>query len=227
MSDVAPTPSSTNGVEAPALPDLASLMARSSKRSRTLFSSAFTSTTPLPSFVGTSDGLAESTKARLASSIADAYADAATLPPALLAQQGGVGPTRPGAQAGTKRARATGVEDELEGSGPAASYVSDLSARPSASTSSSAPQAGVVALRRAEGFASAADGGGGSSLNTALIRKRDAAARIAKPQHHAQWKLTRVISGHLGWVRCIAVEPGNKWFATGAGDRMIKVSCCC
>lgn len=33
----------------------------------------------------------------------------------------------------------------------------------------------------------------------------------------------RVISGHLGWVRAVAVEPGNKWFATGAGDRTIKI----
>lgn len=33
----------------------------------------------------------------------------------------------------------------------------------------------------------------------------------------------RVISGHLGWVRSVAVEPGNKWFATGAGDRVIKI----
>jgi len=36
-------------------------------------------------------------------------------------------------------------------------------------------------------------------------------------------KLSRVISGHLGWVRAVAVEPGNQWFATGAGDRVIKV----
>ena len=33
----------------------------------------------------------------------------------------------------------------------------------------------------------------------------------------------RVISGHLGWVRSVAVEPGNKWFATGAGDRVVKI----
>lgn len=37
-------------------------------------------------------------------------------------------------------------------------------------------------------------------------------------------KLKTVISGHLGWVRSVAVEPGNQWFATGAGDRVIKVS---
>lgn len=36
--------------------------------------------------------------------------------------------------------------------------------------------------------------------------------------------LHQVISGHLGWVRSIAVEPGNQWFVTGSADRTIKVS---
>lgn len=49
------------------------------------------------------------------------------------------------------------------------------------------------------------------------------APSIPKPKWHAPWKLYRVISGHLGWVRCVAVEPGNEWFATGAGDRVIKI----
>ncbi|XP_055607946.1 pleiotropic regulator 1 [Uranotaenia lowii] len=49
------------------------------------------------------------------------------------------------------------------------------------------------------------------------------APTIPKPKWHAPWKLYRVISGHLGWVRCVAVEPGNEWFATGAADRVIKV----
>lgn len=49
------------------------------------------------------------------------------------------------------------------------------------------------------------------------------APSIPKPKWHAPWKLARVISGHLGWVRCVAVEPGNEWFATGAADRVIKV----
>ncbi|RDX45921.1 WD40 repeat-like protein [Polyporus arcularius HHB13444] len=47
--------------------------------------------------------------------------------------------------------------------------------------------------------------------------------RTVKPTYHPPWKLMRVISGHLGWVRSVAVEPGNKWFATGAGDRVIKI----
>lgn len=58
-------------------------------------------------------------------------------------------------------------------------------------------------------------------LSQSLIRRRE--ARQVKPDYHAQWKLLRVISGHLGWVRSVAVEPGNKWFATGAGDRVVKV----
>ena len=47
--------------------------------------------------------------------------------------------------------------------------------------------------------------------------------RTVKPEYHPPWKLVRVISGHLGWVRSVAVEPGNKWFVSGAGDRVIKV----
>ncbi|KAK9721991.1 WD domain, G-beta repeat [Popillia japonica] len=58
-----------------------------------------------------------------------------------------------------------------------------------------------------------------NQLNT-LIRK---APTMPKPKWHAPWKLYRVIAGHLGWVRCVTVEPGNEWFATGAADRIIKI----
>jgi pleiotropic regulator 1 len=47
--------------------------------------------------------------------------------------------------------------------------------------------------------------------------------QLGKPEWHAPWKLMRVISGHLGWVRSLAVEPNNQWFASGAGDRTIKI----
>lgn len=59
--------------------------------------------------------------------------------------------------------------------------------------------------------------------NTAIAHKRNTIT-MPKPQWHAPWKLYRVISGHLGWVRCIDVDPSNEWFVTGAGDRIIKVS---
>lgn len=54
-----------------------------------------------------------------------------------------------------------------------------------------------------------------------LIPKKQSV--IPRPTWHSPWKLYRVISGHLGWVRCVAVEPGNDWFATGAADRVIKI----
>eukprot|EP01029_Cantina_marsupialis_P029707 TRINITY_DN782034_c0_g1_i1.p1 TRINITY_DN782034_c0_g1~~TRINITY_DN782034_c0_g1_i1.p1 ORF type:complete len:425 (+),score=111.08 TRINITY_DN782034_c0_g1_i1:187-1461(+) len=47
--------------------------------------------------------------------------------------------------------------------------------------------------------------------------------QVPIPQFHKPWKLHRVFSGHLGWVRAIAVEPGNEWFATGSADRTIKI----
>ncbi|KAG6434339.1 hypothetical protein SASPL_105965 [Salvia splendens] len=32
-----------------------------------------------------------------------------------------------------------------------------------------------------------------------------------------------VISGHLGWVRSVAIDPSNTWFCTGSADRTIKI----
>lgn len=55
------------------------------------------------------------------------------------------------------------------------------------------------------------------------IQSRKSSLTMPKPDWHAPWKLYRVISGHTGWVRCVAVEPGNEWFCTGAADRVIKI----
>ena len=62
--------------------------------------------------------------------------------------------------------------------------------------------------------------GGGTGTNAIAPRKAPA---MPKPAWHSPWKLYRVISGHMGWVRCVTVEPGNEWFATGAADRVIKI----
>lgn len=66
----------------------------------------------------------------------------------------------------------------------------------------------------------AADGG---TQTTSLMRMSEAMAAQPRPDWHKPWKLHKVISGHLGWVRSVAVEPNNKWFVTGSGDRTIKV----
>lgn len=58
------------------------------------------------------------------------------------------------------------------------------------------------------------------NANTGAIALRH--NRKVKPQWHAPWKLMRVISGHQGWVRAIAVDVSNRWFVTGSRDRTIK-----
>ena len=66
-----------------------------------------------------------------------------------------------------------------------------------------------------------ANNGAGQAMD--LTMRGTSHIQQAKPEWHPPWKLMRVISGHLGWVRALAVEPGNKWFASGAGDRTIKI----
>lgn len=51
---------------------------------------------------------------------------------------------------------------------------------------------------------------------------RKLASKWPKPKWHPPWHCYRVISGHLGSVRSVAVDPSNEWFATGSGDRTIK-----
>uniref|UniRef100_A0A8C2QNB2 Pleiotropic regulator 1 n=1 Tax=Cricetulus griseus TaxID=10029 RepID=A0A8C2QNB2_CRIGR len=55
----------------------------------------------------------------------------------------------------------------------------------------------------------------GNTKNSVLMAKK--APTMPKPQWHP------TISGHLGWVRCIAVEPGNQWFVTGSADRTVNI----
>jgi pleiotropic regulator 1 len=55
------------------------------------------------------------------------------------------------------------------------------------------------------------------------IAHRRAPPKFPEPVWHAPWKLMRVIAGHGGWVRSIAVDASNEWFATGSADRTIKI----
>lgn len=52
---------------------------------------------------------------------------------------------------------------------------------------------------------------------------RRMANKWPRPEWRAPWRLYRVAAGHIGWVKSVAVEPGNEWFVTGSGDRTIKV----
>jgi len=135
----------------------------------------------------------KSTRIRLSVKINDEYKDAKELPASLLAQQGQVGPARPKEQR------------KMITAGPSAS----------ADASRIIAQIDNTPTHIPSTFSSS------STLNKALQLHKT--TRTIKPTYHPPWKLMRVISGHLGWVRSVAVEPGNKWFATGAGDRVIKI----
>lgn len=73
--------------------------------------------------------------------------------------------------------------------------------------------------RRAGGAGAGAEAQLGSRALVALSE----APSLPRPEWHPPWKLMRVISGHLGWVRSVAVDVSNKWFATGSADRTIKI----
>ncbi|KAK4688549.1 pleiotropic regulator 1, partial [Tremellales sp. Uapishka_1] len=145
------------------------------------------------------DGLARANKLKLSSKLAVEYADVQTLPPVLQSQTAGpAGPKRPSVVG------SAGAGVKLIGGPEAASRHVHIS----------------LPYRHQQGFA-AQGGQAASKLSQALMRKKE--AREIKPAYHPQWKLSRVISGHMGWVRAVAVDPGNQWFATGAGDRVVKI----
>lgn len=56
-----------------------------------------------------------------------------------------------------------------------------------------------------------------------ILVKSKKETSIPTPNWHAPWKLSTVLSSHLGWVRSVAMDPTNEMFATGGGDRVIKV----
>ncbi|KAL3154918.1 Prolactin-2C3 [Trebouxia sp. C0009 RCD-2024] len=65
--------------------------------------------------------------------------------------------------------------------------------------------------------------GGNKEYTPSAAVARRLPSKWPRPVWHPPWKLFRVISGHLGWVRSVAVDPGNEWFATGSADRTIKI----
>ncbi|OAY63908.1 protein pleiotropic regulatory locus 1 [Ananas comosus] len=64
--------------------------------------------------------------------------------------------------------------------------------------------------------------GSSERFSTSALMER-IPSRWPRPIWHPPWKNYRVISGHLGWVRSIAFDPGNQWFCTGSADRTIKI----
>ncbi|CAJ2513368.1 Uu.00g014870.m01.CDS01 [Anthostomella pinea] len=139
------------------------------------------------------------------------YQDLADLPPALAQKQANVAGARKRARKPANNEPPAAPEDQkvqklIEG-------IAETSATGSAASTA------LVQRRKPPPTSQRPDGPTSQALSTA----RAQATHQVKPDWHPPWKLMRVISGHLGWVRSLAVEPHNQWFASGAGDRTIKL----
>ena len=153
------------------------------------------------------------------------YADVKELPPALAAKQASA--------SSSIAARRKKPKNQVDGEGPADSHIAKMIEGISSSGGDKNQNAGsstALALRNVNGAMGLGGGGGangsgigsnGNLPSSSLTRRPN--VQQPRPDWHAPWKLMRVISGHLGWVRALTVEPGNEWFASGAGDRTIKI----
>ena len=140
------------------------------------------------------------------------YDNVRELPPALAAKIAEAGPRR-------KKAKSTTPLESSEGDSRTTKLIEGISSSRESQASSSA------LVVRAAGTRAPPNANGPTKQSnlpsSSLVRKQTIVQ--AKPEWHAPWKLMRVISGSLGWVRALEVEPNNQWFASGAGDRTIKI----
>lgn len=184
-----------------------SLAKSSAKRTRELFGSDYT--TPAPYFaerpLDNPFQLAE--RDGLASRIRSEYEDVRELPPALAAKQ-------KNAAAGAHRKK---VKQEASDS-QTAKMIEGIPLKLEANAGSST----ALTLRAPEAGATPNTNGTATGRSSSSLVRRENIQQ-PKPDWHAPWELMRVISGHLGWVRALAIEPNNQWFASGAGDRTIKI----
>lgn len=149
------------------------------------------------------------------------YNDVLTLPEALAAKQ----PAAAGVRKRVKKPAAAGDGAATPAEENTRKLIEGIPTKTPNGKPGAGPQTGVlVQFRKPAADAGAGAGGpGGGTQTTSLMRMSEALAAQPKPEWHKPWKLHKVISGHLGWVRSVAVEPNNKWFVTGSGDRTIKI----
>ena len=180
------------------------LVKNSRKRTRELFGSDYTC--PAPYFKDSpEDPLYLAERIGLAARIRSEYDHVRELPPALAAKQ----------KAATAARRKKPRQEEPESS--TAKMIEDI---PQKSLSNGSPST-ALSLRTSQAPTNPNTNTRGGLPSSSLVRREN--VQQPKPEWHAPWELMRVISGHLGWVRALAVEPNNQWFASGAGDRTIKI----
>ncbi|KAI4153421.1 MAG: hypothetical protein LQ341_000549 [Variospora aurantia] len=201
---------------------MAEVLVRDSiKRARDLFGADYTNPLPtLPNDVPTLgrslNPFAFADRASTTSRIRSEYEDVRELPPALAAKQA----SAVASAAARRKKQKMGTVDDEASDKATAKMIEGIPAKEKATAKG---PSNALALRKGNPTGSNANGSSFQSglPSTSLVCREN--MHQPKPDWHAPWKLMRVISGHLGWVRALAVEPGNEWFASGAGDRTIKI----
>ncbi|KAF2862802.1 WD40 repeat-like protein [Piedraia hortae CBS 480.64] len=191
---------------------------RATKRARLVFGPEYGQPSalqkpPLPDIAPPGPSASERVqKAGIAARLRKEYAQVKELPPPLAQKQAQA--------AGKRRMRTEGEASDAQ--------LGKLVADAAAKDGELRPQQSSTALVRIQGTAGAKEPpnalGPTQQIDRnamGLVRREN--VKPIKPEWHPPWKVFRVISGHLGWVRALAVEPGNEWFASGAGDRTIKI----
>lgn len=197
------------------------LVRNSIKRTRDIFGADYT----LPSSADLLEGSSQqqsinpfehADRASITSRIRSEYENVRELPPALAIKQAGAT-----ASAAARRKKQKALPNDDGSSDP--TTIKLIEGIPARLKDSGEGTLHALALRKGKPSGNSANGSlpQAGLPSTSLIRRQD--MQQPKPDWHAPWKLMRVISGHLGWVRALAVEPGNEWFASGAGDRTIKI----
>jgi pleiotropic regulator 1 len=186
---------------------LKALIQENAKRSRALFAEGRPQ--------GDSDATQEADRLGIASRIRSEYNDVRELPPALAGKIA--------AAAGSRKKQKTTATDTTDASDARTTKLIEGVALKNEGASSSSTALMVRGRQPSDSLPPNANGPTAQrNLPSSSLVRKQTVIQI-KPEWHAPWKLMRVISGHLGWVRSLAVEPENKWFASGAGDRTIKI----
>ncbi|KAG0217787.1 WD40-repeat-containing domain protein [Mortierella sp. GBAus27b] len=184
--------------------ELKTILQRSGKRTRELFAQDEDDI-----YAGLGEDQA-SQRVKLQSKIYDEFKQVEVLPYPLLKRQQEQQQKKKAAKSG---APASAPGSEATGDSGVDKILDNLPKK-----SGSAQQSSALVVRKQTINSPFPDAPGG---NSSLVRRP--IAKAIRPEWHPPWKLMRVISGHQGWVRSVAIEPGNTWFATGAGDRIIKI----
>ncbi|KAJ3006059.1 UNVERIFIED_CONTAM: pre-mRNA-splicing factor prp46, partial [Siphonaria sp. JEL0065] len=144
---------------------------------------------------------AKSQRIKLASKILDEWAHVRELPVVVEAQL------------------ATAAKDAKEKKGNTSSPLNILTIATETAATAAAPKSAVGALidniRAGSSVSTTANGTVALKSKLGLPKLENVGQESATARTHQR------NTGHLGWVRSIAVDPGNEWFATGAGDRTI------